>query len=133
MKIDEGVRLSRFTTLGTGGPASAFARPQTIDQVREALGYARERGLLVAVLGLGSNLLVADRGFEGLALKLAGELAQVDVNGDLLVAGGGAPNAVALHRARGASLGAVGGVCALPGTAGGGVWTNAGGSGRASA
>ena len=126
MKIDEGVRLSRFTTLGTGGPASAFARPQTIDELREALGFARERGLPVAVLGLGSNLLVADRGFEGLALKLAGELTQVDVNGDVLVAGGGAPNAVALHRARGAGLGGFEFACAIPGTAGGGVWMNAG-------
>jgi len=126
MKIDEGVRLSRFTTLGTGGPASAFARPQTIDELQEALGFARERGLPVAVLGLGSNLLVADRGFDGLALKLAGQLAQVDVNGDLLVAGGGAPNAVALHRARGAGLGGFEFACAIPGTAGGGVWMNAG-------
>jgi UDP-N-acetylmuramate dehydrogenase len=80
----------------------------------------------VAALGLGSNLLVADRGFEGLALKLAGELARVDVRGELLVAGGGAPNAVALHRARGAGLGGFEFACAIPGTAGGGVWMNAG-------
>ena len=79
MKIDEGVRLSRLTTLGTGGPALAFARPETVDELQEALGFARERGLPVAALGLGSNLLVADRGFEGLALKLGGDLAQVDV------------------------------------------------------
>jgi UDP-N-acetylmuramate dehydrogenase len=80
----------------------------------------------VAVLGLGSNLLVADDGFAGLALKLAGELAQVDVQGGLLVTGGGAPNAVALHRARGAGLGGFEFACAIPGTAGGGVWMNAG-------
>jgi UDP-N-acetylenolpyruvoylglucosamine reductase len=126
VKIDEGVRLSRFTTLGTGGPALAFARPETVDELHEALGFARERGLPVAALGLGSNLLVADRGFEGLALRLAGELAQVDVRGELLVAGGGAPNAVALHRARGAGLGGFEFACAIPGTAGGGVWMNAG-------
>ncbi len=126
MKIDEGVRLSRFTTLGTGGPAVAFARPETVDELREALAFARERGLPVAALGLGSNLLVADRGFQGLALKLGGELAQVDVRGELLVAGGGAPNAVALHRARGAGLGGFEFACAIPGTAGGGVWMNAG-------
>jgi UDP-N-acetylmuramate dehydrogenase len=126
VKIDERVRLSRFTTLGTGGPALAFARPETVDELQEALGFARERGLPVAALGLGSNLLVADRGFEGLALKLAGELAQVDVREELLVAGGGAPNAVALHRARAAGLGGFEFACAIPGTAGGGVWMNAG-------
>ena len=126
MKIEEGVSLSRFTTLGTGGPALAFARPETVDELHEALGFARERGVPVAALGLGSNLLVADHGFDGLALKLAGELAQVDVQGELLVAGGGAPNAVALHRARGAGLGGFEFACAIPGTAGGGVWMNAG-------
>jgi UDP-N-acetylenolpyruvoylglucosamine reductase len=126
VKIEEGVSLSRFTTLGTGGRARAFARPETVDGLQEALAFARERSLPVAALGLGSNLLVADEGFEGLALRLAGELAQVDVRGELLVAGGGAPNAVALHRARGAGLGGFEFACAIPGTAGGGVWMNAG-------
>ena len=126
MKIDEGVRLSRFTTLGTGGPARAFARPETVEELQSALAFAREQGLPAAVLGLGSNLLVADDGFEGLALKLGGKLAQVDVRGELLLAGGGAPNAVALHRARAAGLGGFEFACAIPGTAGGGVWMNAG-------
>jgi len=126
VKIEEGVTLSRFTTLGTGGRARAFARPETVDELQEALAFASEQGVPVAVLGLGSNLLVADGGFDGLALKLAGELAQVDVQGELLMAGGGAPNAVALHRARGAGLGGFEFACAIPGTAGGGVWMNAG-------
>jgi UDP-N-acetylenolpyruvoylglucosamine reductase len=126
VNIDEGVRLSRFTTLGTGGPARAFARPETVEELQDALDFAREQGLPVAALGLGSNLLVADHGFEGLALKLGGELAQVDVQGELLVVGGGAPNAVALHRARAAGLGGFEFACAIPGTAGGGVWMNAG-------
>jgi UDP-N-acetylmuramate dehydrogenase len=126
VKIDEGVRLSRFTTLGTGGPARAFARPETVEELQGALDVAREESLPVAALGLGSNLLVADDGFEGLALKLGGELAQVDVREELLVVGGGAPNAVALHRARAAGLGGFEFACAIPGTAGGGVWMNAG-------
>jgi UDP-N-acetylmuramate dehydrogenase len=126
MKIDEGVRLSRFTTLGTGGPARFFARPETVEELQSAIGFAREQGLPAAPLGLGSNLLVADDGFEGMALKLGGELAQVDVQDELLIAGGGAPNAVALHRARAAGLGGFEFACAIPGTAGGGVWMNAG-------
>jgi UDP-N-acetylenolpyruvoylglucosamine reductase len=126
VKIDQGVRLSRFTTIGTGGPARAFARPETVEELQSALDFAREQNLPVAAVGLGSNLLVADEGFEGLALKLGGELAQVDVQGELLVAGGGAPNAVALHRARAAGLGGFEFACAIPGTAGGGVWMNAG-------
>jgi UDP-N-acetylenolpyruvoylglucosamine reductase len=80
----------------------------------------------VAVVGLGSNLLVADEGVDGLVLKLAGDLAAAAVDGDRLVAGGGAPLAVCLHRARAASLGRLEFACAIPGTAGGGVWMNAG-------
>jgi UDP-N-acetylmuramate dehydrogenase len=126
MKIDEGVPLSRFTTLGTGGPTRAFARPETLNELEQALRFARERDLDVATIGLGSNLLVADDGFDGLVLKLGGELAQTEVDGDRLVAGGGAPNAVCLHRARAAGLGDLEFACAIPGTAGGGVWMNAG-------
>jgi UDP-N-acetylenolpyruvoylglucosamine reductase len=126
MKIEQNVLLSRFTTIGTGGPASAFARPETIDQLIEALRYADEHALPVVTVGLGSNLLVADGGFEGLVLKLAGALARAETRGELLVAGGGAPNAVALHRARAAGLGGFEFACAIPGTAGGGVRMNAG-------
>jgi UDP-N-acetylmuramate dehydrogenase len=126
MTLEQGVRLSRFTTIGTGGPAKAFARAETIDDLQAALAFAAERGLPVATIGLGSNLLVADAGFEGVVVKLAGELARAEVRDDLLVAGGGAPNAVSLHRARAAGLGGFEFACAIPGTAGGGVRMNAG-------
>ena len=126
MKLDEGVALSRFTTLGTGGPARAFARPETLDELEEALAWAGERELPVATIGLGSNLLVADEGFDGLVLKLGGELAEATVQEERLLAGGGATNAVCLHRVRAAGLGGFEFACAIPGTIGGGVWMNAG-------
>jgi len=126
VKIDEAVPLGRFTTLGAGGPARAFARPDSVNELEEALAWARKRGVSVATVGLGSNLLVADEGFDGLVLKLAGELAEARVEGEKLVAGGGAPNAVCLHRVRAASLGGFEFACAIPGTVGGGVWMNAG-------
>ena len=126
MTIDEQVPLSRFTTLGTGGPARWFAKPETGDQLGEVLAWAAEREAAVSVVGLGSNLLVADEGVDALVLKLSGELAAADVEGEVLRAGGGAPLAVCLHRARAASLGGFEFACAIPGTAGGGVWMNAG-------
>ncbi len=126
MNVEEGVALSRFTTVGTGGPARAFAKPETLGELEEALAWARERDLEVATIGLGSNLLVADRGFDGLVIRLAGELAAAGIEGERLIAGGGAANAVCLHRARAASLGGFEFACAIPGTAGGGVWMNAG-------
>ena len=126
MTIEEQVSLSRFTTLGTGGPARWFAKPETDDELSEALRWAAEHDAAVAVVGLGSNLLVADDGFDGLVLKLAGELAAVEAKGETLHAGGGAALAVCLHRTRAASLGGLEFACAIPGTVGGGVWMNAG-------
>ena len=126
MKVDEGVALSRFTTLGTGGPSRAFARPESLAELAEVLAWAGERELPVATIGLGSNLLVADKGFEGLVVKLGGELAEASVEGERLLAGGGAANAVCLHRVRAAGLGGFEFACAIPGTIGGGVWMNAG-------
>jgi UDP-N-acetylmuramate dehydrogenase len=127
MKLEEGVELSRFTTLGTGGPARAFARPTSVEEVEELLRWAAARELAVATIGLGSNLLVADEGVEALVLKLEGALATLAVEGGWgLAAGGGAANAVALHRARAAGLGGFEFACAIPGTIGGGVWMNGG-------
>ncbi len=120
------MNLSRLTTLGTGGPAATYATPGTIAEVEEQLRRAAAIGLPVATIGLGSNLLVADEGVEALVLKLTGELAAVEVDGELLRVGGGAANAVCLHRARAAGLGGFEFACAIPGTIGGGVWMNGG-------
>jgi len=126
VKIEDGVALARFTTLGTGGPARAFARPESEAEVEALLRWARERSLAVAVVGLGSNLLAADGGVDALVLKLDGELATVEVGESVLRTGGGAANAVVLHRARAAGLGGFEFACAIPGTIGGGVWMNGG-------
>jgi UDP-N-acetylmuramate dehydrogenase len=124
--IEENVALARYTTIGTGGPARLFARPSTLAELREVL----QTDARVEVVGLGSNLLVHDHGVDALVLKLDGELAAAHVEGDLLVAGGGATNAVCLHRARAAGLGGFEFASAIPGTAGGGVRMNAGAYGR---
>jgi UDP-N-acetylenolpyruvoylglucosamine reductase len=120
------VSLARHTTIGTGGPARWFGRPESVEGLQAELRWAADRGLAVHVIGLGSNVLVHDGGVDGLVLRLAGELATAYVEGDVLVAGGGAPNAVALHRARAAGLGGFEFASAIPGTAGGGVRMNAG-------
>jgi UDP-N-acetylenolpyruvoylglucosamine reductase len=131
VKIEDSVPLARYTTLGTGGPARWFARPETVGQLEEALSFATERDVGVAVVGLGSNLLAADEGVDRLVLRLGGELAAVTVAGDRVTAGGGATNAVVLHRAREAGLGGFEFACAIPGTTGGGVSMNAGAYGGA--
>src|SRR6478736_5968454 len=65
-------------------------------------------------------------GIGGPAAALARPRTLAEVQESVLVAGGGAPNAVCLHRARGAGLGGFEFACAIPGTAGGGVRMNAG-------
>jgi UDP-N-acetylenolpyruvoylglucosamine reductase len=128
--IEQGVALARYTTIGTGGPARYFARPETIDELEELLGWARESGHAVETVGLGSNVLVHDEGVDAVILRLGGSLADVRVEGETLVAGGGATNAVCLHRAREAGLGGFEFASAIPGTIGGGVRMNAGAYGR---
>ena len=130
MNVDRGVALARLTTIGTGGPATALARPRSLPDLEEALRFAEAEGLDVVVVGLGSNVLCADEGVDALVLRLEGELAAVEVDGTSLRAGGGATNAVCLHRARDAGLGGFEFACAIPGTAGGGVKMNAGAYGR---
>jgi UDP-N-acetylenolpyruvoylglucosamine reductase len=124
--VEEGVALSRYTTLGTGGPARYFAAPAAVDELVELLAWAASESLDTAPVGLGSNLLVADDGFPGLALRLSGDLALAAAEGERIVAGGGASLAVCLHRARDAGLGGLEFACAIPGTIGGAVWMNAG-------
>jgi UDP-N-acetylmuramate dehydrogenase len=124
--LEEGVPLARLTTIGTGGPARYFGRPVSLDQLEEVLAWAADHDLSAETIGLGSNVLAHDDGVDALLLRLSGELAGVRVEGEMLVAGGGATNAVCLHRARDAGLGGLEFASAIPGTAGGGVRMNAG-------
>lgn len=126
IEIQEAVPLARLTTIGTGGPARAFARPAGVAELQEALRWADARDLPVVTVGLGSNLLADDAGVDALVLRLAGTLTAVGSEGNVLRAGGGATNAVCLHHARTAGLGGLEFACAIPGTAGGGVRMNAG-------
>src|SRR5947207_4642920 len=96
-RLEEQVALSRYTTLGTGGPARWFAQPQSLDELHELLRWASAEDVAVEAVGLGSNLLVHDEGVDALVVRLDGELAAVEADGSGLVAGGGAANAVCLH------------------------------------
>lgn len=117
--------LARLTTVRTGGAADWFARPRDEGELVELLRWADERGLAVEAIGSGSNLLVADEGFRGLAIKLDGDLTTIDREGERIVCGGGArlPSAAAKAAAWGLS-GLEFGIN-IPGTAGGAVRMNA--------
>jgi UDP-N-acetylmuramate dehydrogenase len=69
LQILENVDLAPMTTLKVGGAARFFARVMSESEIREAIDFSRERALPLFVLGGGSNLLVADTGFDGLVLQ----------------------------------------------------------------
>jgi UDP-N-acetylmuramate dehydrogenase len=71
MLIQENVPLAPLTTMRVGGPARYFVEATTTTEVREAARYADSRHLPLFVLGGGSNLVVSDRGWPGLVLKVA--------------------------------------------------------------
>ncbi|HWP32672.1 MAG TPA: FAD-binding protein, partial [Solirubrobacterales bacterium] len=117
--------LARLTTIRTGGSADWFARPRGEAELLELLAWAGAEGLRVGVIGSGSNLLVADEGFRGLAVKLDGELAKIERDGDRLICGGGARLPSASAKAAGWGLSGLEFGVNIPGTAGGAVKMNA--------
>ena len=126
MKVEQGIALARFTTFGSGGPARGFARARSGEDVFTALAWAAKRDLPILPLGFGSNLLVADKGVEALVLRLEGELASVKVEGEKMIAGGGAADALCARLAQAAGLSGLEFAASIPGTVGGGVCMNAG-------
>ena len=128
--IERDVALSRFTTIGTGGPAAFLGEPKDDLALVEMLRWAQVAEQAIAVIGLGSNLLPADTGFDGLVLRLDGELARIEVRENGAVLGGGASLAAAVRRVGDAGLAGFEFACAIPGTMGGAVRMNAGAYGR---
>jgi UDP-N-acetylmuramate dehydrogenase len=123
--VERDYPLARLTTVRTGGPADFFARTAVEEELLEVLAWAAGAGVAVGVVGSGSNLLVADDGFRGLAIKLDGDLARIERQGDRVLCGGGArlPSAAAKAAAWGLS-GLEFGIN-IPGTTGGAVKMNA--------
>ena len=113
--FEEGLPLSRLTTIGTGGAGAAYAEPRTLAELEMPLRAGRDRGL--AGGDGGSRLERARGGRAGRHARPAadGRARRGARRRDVLVAGGGATNAVCLHRARAAALGGFEFACAIPG------------------
>ena len=120
-----GQPLARLTTIRTGGSADWLGRPREREQLVEMLRWAEAEGVAIGLVGSGSNLLVADDGFRGLAIKLDGDLATIEREGDAILCGGGARLPSAAARAAGWGLSGLEFGINIPGTAGGAVRMNA--------
>jgi UDP-N-acetylmuramate dehydrogenase len=81
LHLQENIPLAPYTTFRIGGPARFFCEVATGEELLEAVTFARERNLPIFVLGGGSNLLVTDRGFDGLVLR-------VKIEGCVTIGGG---------------------------------------------
>lgn len=117
--------MARLTTVRTGGDADFFARPSDPEALVELLSWARDNGIVIGMVGSGSNLLVSDDGFRGLAIKLDGDLASIEKDGNDLVCGGGARLPSAAAKTAGWGLAGLEFGINIPGTAGGAVKMNA--------
>jgi UDP-N-acetylmuramate dehydrogenase len=124
--------LARYTSFRIGGPATLLASPADAEDLKRALAFAASEGLRVHVLGGGSNTLVRDGGFRGMAISL-NAFQVLERRGDSVVAGAGVRVSRLLAFCCRHGLAGLEILSGVPGTVGGAVWGNAGAWGGATA
>lgn len=118
--------LARHTTWRIGGPARAYCRVLTERGLTRVLAAASASSEPLALLGMGSNVLVADEGFPGWVVRLEGQFLRVVVEGTKLTAGGGAALGGVCAAAARAGLSGLEAISGIPSSIGGAVRINAG-------
>jgi UDP-N-acetylmuramate dehydrogenase len=127
--LQRDVPLGPFTTYRVGGPARWFVEVNDEASLARLGAAVQECQIPVLVVGLGSNLLVADRGFDGLVVRLGGVFAGVEVDEHDVVAGAAAKLPVVARASVAAGLTGFEWAVGVPGSIGGAVRMNAGGHG----
>jgi len=128
-RVLESEPLARHTTYRIGGPARYLVMPADADDVAKALELAHDRGLPWLALGLGSNVLVKDGGFPGVAVRIGKGLDRFEMKGATAIVGAGLPTPLLARRTAEAGFAGVERFIGIPGTVGGGVYMNAGAHG----
>jgi len=121
--------LAPHTTYRLGGPAALFARPRSLDELVLVATVARDEGFPLLVIGRGSNMLVADAGFVGIAVSLEAWRDDISIDGTEVRAGGAVALPVLARRTAAAGLTGFEWAVGVPGSVGGAVRMNAGGHG----
>ncbi len=124
--VSEHIPIGDFTTYKLGGPADYFAEVSDEEALRRVLDAWRPTGIPLLILGWGSNLVVADRGFRGLVLRPIGDFAKIDHRPDDIVAGCAARLPVLARSAVNHGRLGLEFLVGIPGTVGGAVRQNAG-------
>jgi UDP-N-acetylmuramate dehydrogenase len=130
MKFLRNEALKKYTSFRIGGPADYFCSPKDEQDLAEALRFAREKKIPVAIMGAGTNLLALDKGFRGLVVKLAGGFGRIKVKGRTIVAGAGVPLPQLVKISEKKGLSGLEFLAGIPGTVGGAVVMNAGAWGK---
>jgi UDP-N-acetylmuramate dehydrogenase len=118
--------LARHTTLRIGGPAEVFVVAKTAEGLAATLHAAAAEGKALAILGRGSNILVADEGVRGYVVLLGGDFQKVEIAGERILAGGGAGLGGVCAQAARAGLSGLEPISGIPSSIGGAVRINAG-------
>jgi UDP-N-acetylmuramate dehydrogenase len=127
-KFQENVSLASHTTFRIGGPAKYFFEMQTREELIESLKWAKENSMPYFILGGGSNLLVNNKGFDGLIIKIQNSKFKIQSEDSkcIVEAGAGAPLIkIILETTKNGYSGAEWGF-GIPGTVGGAICGNAG-------
>jgi len=124
--LRENVPLADRTTLRIGGPAALYAEVEDASALVALLRWAADSGRPVLPLGKGSNILVPDEGFPGVAFVLAGDFRNVDIRGTEVKAGAGASLMSLAVAAQRAGLAGLENLSGIPSSVGGAVRINAG-------
>jgi UDP-N-acetylmuramate dehydrogenase len=119
--------LGALTTYRFGGPARYLAEPSSLAALQQVIAARADEAVLV--LGRGSNLVISDAGFEGLVIRLAGEFEHVDIEGEVVSAGGAAWLPSVARQSVEAGRSGLEFFVGIPGSVGGAVRQNAGGHG----
>jgi len=118
--------MSKHSSFKAGGTAKYFAAPKNEEEVLNCLSYAEEKNLDYYVIGNGSNILVSDKGYDGLIIKFGEQLSKITVDNNIITAYAGALmkdiNSAALKN----HLSGFEGLSGIPGSIGGAVAMNAG-------
>ena len=131
MVILENEPMSVHTSFKVGGPARYFVKASSIESLKNALSFAREKNLPHFILGNGTNLLVSDKGYDGVVISLAGEFSEiVDLGSGKFKVGAATPlGRFARHTLKQGYAG-IHKLAGIPGTLGGAVYMNAGAYGQ---
>ena len=124
LEIQENVILAPYTLYKIGGPARFFIEVKSSEELKEALLFSLEKKLPFVIIGAGTNILISDRGFSGLAVKIKD--GRVKTDGDKLTADAGVMMAKAVLESSKAGLTGLEWGIGIPGTVGGSIRGNAG-------